>query len=61
MDATGGDGNFEQAGEYLFVTLHQVPLAKAGSYRFALALGAQEIIVEIPVTVTSLPTSAVIH
>jgi hypothetical protein len=58
---TAAGFDLEQAGEYLFVTLHQVPLSEAATYRFALALGAQEIVVEIPVTVTSLPMNAAIH
>jgi hypothetical protein len=51
----------EQAGEYLFVTLHEVPLAEAGTHRFALGLGQHEVIVEIPVTVISRPTRIRVH
>lgn len=43
----------EQAGECLFVTLHEVPLAETGTHRFALGLGQQEIVIEIPVTLVS--------
>jgi hypothetical protein len=51
----------EHAGEYLFVTLHEVPLAEAGTHRFALGLGQQEVVVEIPVTVISGPAGAGVH
>jgi hypothetical protein len=45
----------EQAGEYLLVTLRDVPLTEAGTYRFVLALGQQEVVVEVPVVVLSTP------
>jgi uncharacterized protein DUF6941 len=51
----------EQAGEYLFVTLHEVPLAEAGTHRFALGLGQQEVVVEVPVTVVSRHTGVCVH
>jgi hypothetical protein len=51
----------EQAGEYLFVTLHEVPLAEAGTPRFALGLGHHEVVVEIPVTVISRPAGVCVH
>jgi hypothetical protein len=51
----------EQAGEYLFVTLHEVPLTEAGTHRFALGLGPQEVIVEIPVTLIARPAGVRVH
>jgi hypothetical protein len=51
----------EQAGEYLFVTLHEVPVAEAGTHRFALALGQQEVAVEVPVTVMTMPADVCVH
>jgi uncharacterized protein DUF6941 len=53
--------NVEQAGEYLFVTLHDVPLVEAGTHRFALGLGQQEVVVEIRVTVISRPADVCVH
>ena len=47
----------EEAGEYLFVTLYEVPLAEAGTHRFALGIGQQEVALEIPVTLNSRPIS----
>jgi hypothetical protein len=40
----------EQAGEYLLIALHKAPPTEAGVYRFALALGSQEVVLDIPVT-----------
>lgn len=51
----------EQAGEYLLVTLRDVPLTEAGTYRFALALGQQEVFVEAPVVVVSTPERMGVH
>jgi hypothetical protein len=45
----------EEAGEYLFVTLYEVPLAEAGTHRFALGVGQQEVALEIPVTLITRP------
>jgi hypothetical protein len=51
----------DQAGEYLLVTLRDVPLTEAGTYRFALALGSEETIVEAPVTLMAAPAQISIH
>jgi hypothetical protein len=51
----------EQAGEYLLVTLREVPLTEAGAHRFALALGRQEVVVEVPVVVTSAAERRGVH
>jgi hypothetical protein len=51
----------EQAGEYLFITLSDVPLTEAGLHRFAVAMGDQELTLEIPVTVIAEPAAASIH
>jgi hypothetical protein len=51
----------EQAGEYLFLTLREVPLVEAGTYRFALALGQQEFVLDVPVTVATSTVGSGVH
>ena len=51
----------EQAGEYLLVTLRDVPLVEAGMYRFAMALGEQEVVVDIPVALIAPPARLSVH
>lgn len=51
----------EQAGEYLLITLSDVPLLEAGLYQFALTLGQQEIVTEIPVVLPAAPQQFGVH
>jgi hypothetical protein len=51
----------EQAGEYLLITLRDVPLLEAGLYQFALALGQQELVTEIPVVLPAAPQQFGVH
>lgn len=51
----------EQTGESLLVTLREVPLTEAGTYRFALALGEQEVEIEVPVVLVSTTERPSIH
>jgi hypothetical protein len=43
----------EQAAEYLIITLRDVPLREPGVHRIAVALGHQEIVIDVPVHVAA--------
>src|SRR5262249_34231318 len=52
----------ESAGEYLFVTLRQLPLAEEGVFRFTVSLvSGNALSVEIPVLSVSRPVHAQFH
>ena len=48
--------------EYVLITLRQVPLTEEGIYRFAVSLGQEDqIVLDVPVLLTSRPAHAEIH
>jgi len=53
--------DIDQAGEYLLITLREVPFTEAGAYRFAVALGQQEVIVDVPVTLMAASARLTVH